>query len=214
MFRETNNSKNHHSSIQSTPMKKNHVFVLNCIVLLFAAMQLKAQFGPEVVIGQTFYDLQTNGSMPTRIINHGDGTLSTTWTFSNEPGAPWSDRGMAYHFFDGTNWVSNPNYQDANNITRVDAARTGFGSIGRVAGVGDIIVAHQTAVDALQVNINPKTNETQAWSSTAVTSMPLIWARIATGGPDGKTVHAIGLTEPSGGTFTGTPFNGLNVATL
>lgn len=48
------------------------------------------------------------------------------------PGTPWSDRGMAYHFFDGTSWVSNPDYQDANNIARVDAARTGFGAIGRL----------------------------------------------------------------------------------
>jgi hypothetical protein len=42
------------------------------------------------------------------------------------PGTPWSDRGMAYHFFDGTSWVSNPDYQDANNIARVDAARNGL----------------------------------------------------------------------------------------
>jgi hypothetical protein len=152
--------------------------------------------------------------MPTRIINHGDGTLSTTWTFSNEPGTPWSDRGMAYHFFDGTNWVSNPAYQDANNINRIESARTGFGSIGRVAGVGDIVVAHQTAISALQVSRNPFTNSTQNWISTAETSMPLLWPRIAVGGPDGKTVHAIALTEPSGGTFTGAPFNGINGAML
>ncbi len=171
-------------------------------------------FGPEVIIGQTFYDLQTNSSVPTRILNHGDGTRSTTWTFSSEPGTPWSDRGMAYHYFDGTAWVSNPDYQDANNIARVDAARTGFGAIGRIANVGDIIVAHQTAVDALQVNLNPNTNATQAWTSTAVTAMPLIWPRIAVGGTDGKTVHAIALTEPTGGTFTGTPFNGINGAML
>jgi hypothetical protein len=169
-------------------------------------------FGPEVVIGQTFYDLQTNSSVPTRILNHGDGTLSTTWTFSNEPGTPWSDRGMAYHFFDGTSWVSNPDYQDANNITRVDAARTGFGAIGRISNVGDIIVAHQTAVDALQVNVNPNLNATQAWVSTAVTDMPLLWPRIAVGGSDGKTVHAIALTIPTGDTFGGTLFNGIDGA--
>jgi hypothetical protein len=31
-----------------------------------------------------------------------------------------------------------------------------------------------------------------------------------TGGPDGKTVHIIGVTEPSGGDFTGSPFQGIN----
>jgi hypothetical protein len=195
-------------------MKNNNLIILICVFLSFNLTKLNAQIFPEVVIGQTYYDLQTNGSVPRRIINHGDGTLSTTWVFSGEPGTPWSDRGMAYHYFDGTNWVSNPDYQDANNIVRIEPARTGFGSIGRVAGVGDIIVAHQTAISALQVSRNPFTNSTQNWISTAETSMPLIWPRIAVGGPDGKTVHAIGLTEPSGGTFTGLLFNGINGAML
>jgi hypothetical protein len=180
----------------------------------FEVTEPPSQTLPEKVIGQTYYDLQTNGSMPTRIINHGDGTLSAAWTFSGELGSPWSDRGMAYHFFDGTNWVSNPPYQDANNINRIESVRTGFGSIGRVAGVGDIIVAHQTAISALQVSRNPFTNSTQNWISTAETSMPLVWPRIAVGGPDGRTVHAIALTEPTGGTFTGAPFNGINGAML
>ncbi|MFN5317412.1 MAG: T9SS type A sorting domain-containing protein [Bacteroidia bacterium] len=171
-------------------------------------------FGPEVVIGQSFYDLQTNSSVPTRILNHGNGTLSAIWTFSNEPGTPWSDRGMAYHFFDGTNWVNNPNYFDAANISRIEPARTGFGAIGRITDVGDIVIAHRTDIDALQVSRNPYTDATQNWNSTGVTEMPFIWPRMAVGGPDGKTVHAIGLTEPSGGTFTGAPFNGINGALL
>ena len=174
-------------------------------------------FGPEVKIGQTLYDLQTNSSMPQRIINHGDGTLSTTWTFSGEAGTPWADRGMAYHYYNGTSWVNLPDYESASSITRVEGAtRTGFGSIGRINGVGDIIVAHNagTPSQALVVSRNPNLNETQSWISTVETEMALIWPRMAVGGPDGKTVHVIGLTEPEGGTFTGTPFNGINGALL
>jgi hypothetical protein len=174
-------------------------------------------FGPEVKIGQTLYDLQTNSSIPQRIINHGDGTLSTTWTFSAEAGTPWADRGMAYHYFNGTAWVNLPDYENASAITRVEGTtRTGFGSIGRINGVGDIIVAHNagTPSQALVVSRNPNLDETQNWISSVETEMSLIWPRMAVGGPDGKTVHVIGLTEPTGGTFTGTPFNGINGALL
>jgi hypothetical protein len=170
--------------------------------------------GPAELIGQTLYDLQSNSSVPTRILNHGDGTLSTTWTFSAEAGTPWSDRGMAYHYFDGTNWVKNPDYQNVNSIARVEPARTGFGSIGRVAGVGDIIVAHQTAVTSTQISRNISLDATENWVSDQNTTMELVWPRMAVGGPDGKTVHVIGVTEPSGGTFTGTPYNGINGALL
>jgi len=170
--------------------------------------------GPAELIGQTLYDLQSNSSVPTRILNHGDGTLSTTWTFSAEAGTPWSDRGMAYHYFDGTNWVKNPDYQNVNSIVRVEPARTGFGSIGRVAGVGDIIVAHQTAVTSTQISRNISLDATENWVSDQNTTMELVWPRMAVGGPDGKTVHVIGVTEPSGGTFTGTPYNGINGALL
>lgn len=171
-------------------------------------------FGPEVRIGQTLYDLQTNSSVPTRIMNHGNGSLSTIWTFSAEASTPWSDRGMAYHYFNGTAWVNNPNYESVSNILRVEPVRTGFGSLNRVTGVGDIIVAHQTAVTALQVSRNPSLDENQNWLSNVVNDMELIWPRMTVGGPDGKTVHVIGLTEPTGGNFTGTPYNGINGALL
>lgn len=171
-------------------------------------------FGTNVKIGQTQYDLQSNSAIPTRILNHGDGTISTSWTFSSEPGTPWSDRGMAYHYFDGTNWVSNPAYETVAGIDRVEPVRTGFGALGRVAGVGDIIVSHQTTVDALQVSRNTSLGATQSWISTAETGMPFLWPRTAVGGPDGKTVHIIALTIPSAGDFGGTPYNGIDGALL
>lgn len=167
-------------------------------------------FGPEVVIGQTMYDLQTNNSVNYRIENFGDGTLSAIWTFSNQS-TSWTDRGMAYHHFDGTAWTKNPAYQDAGNITRIEELRTGFGSLARVANVGDIVVSHETAINALHVSRNTSlTDEAWSTSNNSHAEMPLIWPRMRTGGPDGKTVHVIAVTEPSGGTFTGTPYYGIN----
>lgn len=170
-------------------------------------------FGPETVIGQTFYDLQTNNSINYRLENFGDGTLSASWTHSSVETVGWADRGMAYHNFDGTAWTKLPDYAQVDNINRVEDVRTGFGSLARVQGVGDIIVSHQTAINALQVSRNTSFTE-ENWIIDARTEMPLIWPRMRVGGPDGKTVHIIGLTEPEGGTFTGTPFNGINGALL
>jgi hypothetical protein len=156
-------------------------------------------FGPEVKVGQTLYDLQTNNSVNYRIENHGDGTISTSWTYSRQE-QTWTERGMAYHYFDGTNWTKNPDYEQVDNILRVENVRTGFGSLARVTGVGDIIVSHETAINALAISRNVSLNS-ESWSLASNANMPLIWPRMRVAGPDGKTVHIIGLTEPSGGTF-------------
>jgi hypothetical protein len=165
-------------------------------------------FGPEVRIGQTLYDLQTNNSVNYRLENFGDGTLSALWTFSNQATA-WSDRGMAYQQFDGTAWTKLPDYNDGANIFRIEDARTGFGSLARVSNVGDIVVSHQTAIDALQINRNTSIDPAgENWISTANTDMPLVWPRMRTGGPDGKTVHIIGVTPPTA--LGGTVYNGVD----
>jgi hypothetical protein len=170
-------------------------------------------FGLEVTIGATFYDLQTNNSIPTRILNNTDGTLSATWTTSNEDNTTWTNRGMAYHQrIDGV-WTKLPGYADAANVERIEPVRTGFGSIGRVTGVGDIIIAHQTEIDALEISRNITLNG-ENWIFQEETAQPLLWPRLAIGGQDGKTVHSIAVTVPTGGTFTGSPYQGMNGALI
>ncbi|MEZ5174007.1 MAG: T9SS type A sorting domain-containing protein [Bacteroidia bacterium] len=205
-------------SVRTTSLKRaihNHMGVNEQPVLMLnpqnptVSAPKSRSTGTETVIGQTYYDLQTNNAINYRLENHGDGTLSAIWTFSGEETSPWSERGMAYHVFDGTSWTKLPDYAQAGNIDRVESVRTGFGSLARVTGVGDIIVAHQTAINALQINRNTSFPE-ENWIENARTEMPLIWPRMRTGGPDGKTVHIIGLTEPEGTNFSGTPYNGIN----
>ena len=55
---------------------------------------------------------------------------------------------------------------------------------------------------------------TGAWTENTVTPDYLIWNRSAAGGIDGNTIHMVALTEPSGGTWTGVPFNGVSGALL
>jgi hypothetical protein len=167
----------------------------------------------EVIIGATYYDLQTNNSIPTRILNNSDGSLSATWTTSNEDNTSWANRGMAYHQRINGVWTKLPAYADASNVERIEPVRTGFGSIGRVSGVGDIIIAHQTAIDALQISRNVNLDG-ENWIFQEETAQPLLWPRLAVGGQDGKTVHSIAVTVPTGGTFTGSPYQGMNGALI
>jgi len=57
-------------------------------------------------IGMTNYDLQSNRNVVRRLINHGEGVMSSVWTQHQGtylPGAP--ERGTGYNFNDGTGWV-------------------------------------------------------------------------------------------------------------
>jgi len=188
------------------------VNLLNTVNETVAASPLNNAMS-EIVIGLSTYDLQTNSSMPSRIVAFPDNKLSAIWTFSSTS-TTWPDRGMAYNHYDGSSWINNPGYaENPLNISRVEGdVRTGFGAIDFLNGVGDYILAHQTEIDALQTTRNTGLG-TQDWITTAREDMPLLWPKMRIGGPDGKSVHVIGLTIP-GGTFGGTPFNGIDGAML
>jgi hypothetical protein len=92
---------------------------------------------PSVLIGTSFYDLQSNGSMSRRIVNHGGGRVSAVWTFSSTSdasGGSFTDRGTAYNHNPGTGWGPVP-------TTRVEGFRTGFTNIEAV-GSSEVVVSH------------------------------------------------------------------------
>ena len=61
----------------------------------------------SIVIGTTFYDLETNGAVARRLLRRSDGTMTAVWTMSQK--TDFSDRGTGYAYFDGTNWTcTNP----------------------------------------------------------------------------------------------------------
>jgi len=168
----------------------------------------------ETIIGASYYDLQTNNSIATRILNNSDGTLSATWTTSNEDNTSWGNRGMAYHQRVNGVWTKLPGYANVENVERIEPVRTGFGSIGRVNGVGDIIIAHQTELDALEISRNVDLNG-ENWIFQEDTAQPFLWPRLAIGGQDGKTVHSIAITIPEGADgsgINGSPYLGMNGA--
>lgn len=163
----------------------------------------------EVVIGKTVYDLQTNSSVQNRVMNHGSGMVSATWTFGKVD-ASFPERGTGYNYRDGSNWIQ-AGYDDINNIVRVENIRTGFGSLDRIAGKGDIVVAHDLN-GAAQLAQNNNVGDLNTWSNAATPMDSTFWNRMKVGGPDGKSIHVIALTTPTTGTPAGVPFRGIDGA--
>ncbi|MFN4124062.1 MAG: T9SS type A sorting domain-containing protein [Flavobacteriales bacterium] len=165
----------------------------------------------EEVIGRTVYDLQTNNSIMHRIVNHGDGKISAIWTFgSNSPGFP--ERGMAYNHKTNGAWINNPNYAtDINSISRVETERSGFGNLNVVNSGREVIISHQTTVTSTAATINTGAGN-QSWNFNIMPSGDILWPKSRVGGPDGKSIHVIALTEPAGDNFNGSLFEGMNAA--
>ena len=76
----------------------------------------------ETVVGVTTYDLQSNASIQNRIKNHGNGSISVCWTYSESGDLDAPDRGSGYNYFDGTTWLAQP-------TSRVENVRIGWPSM-------------------------------------------------------------------------------------
>ncbi len=147
----------------------------------------------EYVIGNTLYDLQSNRGPARRIVNNGDGTLSANWTFSaNQSGYP--DRGTGYNYYDGTSWGPSP-------TARLEGVKTGFANMAVVGG-NEYTLAHVGATGAGM--LMKRTKGTGAWTAyTPVGGTPPstdVWFRMAAGGANNNTIHAIVNSQGSGTT--------------
>ncbi len=158
-----------------------------------------------VVIGTTTYDLQTNASVQNRLVRHADGTLSAVWTYSNTYTLAAPDRGTGYNYFNGTSWGTAP-------TSRIETERGGWPSIVGVLG-GEVNTLHNTTSSVITMN-RRSLKGTGSWTETNVTnpSFDILWNRTAVGGPNGTTLHMIGVTAPvaNGGQL----FQGLDGALL
>lgn len=155
-------------------------------------------------IGETFYDLQTNGSVDNRIqYDPATGQVSAAWT-NSAAGSPYNDRGTGYNFYNGTTWGSIP-------TNRIESVHTGWPSI-VVTDTSEFIVAHSGANLVTSVRATPGFgNWTENTSFTGLTDGAL-WPRAVGGGANGKSVHVIAITTPVGN--GGTEYKGFNGALM
>lgn len=136
----------------------------------------------STVLGETYYDLQSNSSVCRRVLNFGNGQLTAVWTIAPDA-TGFPDRGTGYAHFDGTAW--NPAYV----TTRLENLRTGWPSINVVNGTNELIFSHDAATYTLQEGSNttigsnsftfnlcgasiqmPPNNQGSIWNRSAITS--------------------------------------------
>lgn len=147
----------------------------------------------ESVIGQTLHSLQSNRGVPVHLVNHGNGTLSATWTFT-----PLSflqiERGTGYNFYDGANWGPFP-------LQRIEYKRTGTTNIAAVNG-WEYCMAHSGDSGLL---LSKRPIGSGAWTYhhpvgtyNLFNSQADVWCRFAVGGSNGNTIHAIVNSQGTG----------------
>ncbi len=188
---------------QHTPLKRadalkearpmNRTAVTGAELLPGVPLNESIQLRFEEAIGSTWYDLQSNGSSQERLIRHADGTMSATWTMSQDQGGTFPDRGTGYTTFDGAEWADPP------TVKLEATARTGWPAICRTAN-GDEVIIHHATSDSFRVRSLILPAGATTWEEADLSSATpggMLWPRAAVGGPDGNTVHAIAVTTPS-----------------
>jgi len=140
----------------------------------------------DIVIGETWYDLQTNSSMANRIYAFEDGTIGVTWTRGFEHTA-YPDRGTGYNYYDGTDWGPYPE-------ERVEATRTGWPNLAPYGVNGEIICSHTGGDDGLMFSWRENKGEGD-WNYFNLpgpdAQKDLLWPRIITSGENNEIVHVI-----------------------
>jgi hypothetical protein len=145
------------------------------------------------IIGNTFFDLQTNVGCQNRLYLYDDGKIGATFTYGMNFIA-FTDRGTGYNYFDGIDWGPFP-------VQRIESDRTGWPSYSPWGPDGEINVAHYSgaAIGGLAIYERP-TKGSGAWSSYVlhgpITNAELLWPRSTTGGVNHFVLHVIALTTP------------------
>ncbi len=154
----------------------------------------------EFIVGDSKYDLQTNGCISSRLVND-NGQLYAAWTRSGED-TPYNDRGTGFNTGKGATWGASP-------TARVESIRTGFTNI-HVTKDGDVVaITHKARTGGNDVNISTRKKGSTKWvDATLPTSTPngVLWAHTAC---DGNTIHVVALSVPTG-SFGGTAIDGMN----
>ena len=146
----------------------------------------------EEIIGETYYDLQTNSAIQNRLFVHDDNTISATWIMSPDKLSGFPNRGTGYNYFDGFTWMDMP-------TSRVEEGRTGWPSIAGING-GEIIASHVFDDPNLFTTVAMRPEKgTGEWNENLLPNSDdvvydNVWPRMKVGGADGQSIHVISHT--------------------
>lgn len=171
-----------------------------------ASQQSKADF--EKIVGQSTYDLQTNASVQSRIVNHGSDNVTMTWTYSQSFDLAASDRGTGYNQYTSaglaTPYTMVTSKQEA-------STRTGWSSLSVTSNGAENVVAHPASPGGTFRFMTRSAVGSGAWTESNIptsTGHDMLWPRSVVGGPNGQSIHVIGVTAPEGN--DGSLYNGVD----
>ncbi len=161
-----------------------------------------------LIVGYTWYDLQTNSAVGRRIVLHQDGTASFIWTVC-DAGKPYTNRGTGWNYYDGTKLLL-PSV--TKRLEPVGATnRTGFAHTGGLLGNGkECVMAHKADPYDFMLGKNVSKGSA-AWTFIPAGATlkgnlvpgfqsggakQALWGRIAIGGSDRNSIHLVAGYNP------------------
>lgn len=153
----------------------------------------------EEDIGTTYWDLQTNASIPDRIHVFPDGTIGVTFFYGMDY-ASFPDRGTGYNYFDSLSWGPFPTLS-------LEPSKAGFNSYSQWGENGEMNVCHLTGIDSglfFNRRENKGNGDWTGWHFMGPSGFEdVVWPRIATSGSDNTILHLLCITKPvvNGGTM-------------
>ncbi len=144
---------------------------------------------PEVNIGSTLYDLQSNGSLNQRLIVNSNGTKAAAWMLDLSFDDEYPDRGTGLNTFENA-WQEPP-------MVRIESERTGWPSLNRLSD-GSLIITSHTLDD--EIHLAKRSAGSTEWMESKVptiTPVGRLWPHSIVGGPNGMTIHLVALSTPT-----------------
>lgn len=157
----------------------------------------------EETVGITRWDAQSYGSIASRVYYKPNGDPTATWTFATDGANAFPERGTGYSS------RSNGTWSPASN--RLENVRTGFPSASILSDGTEVVVAHSTASTPYRIHFLRRPAGASVWTESDLempTGIGCLWPHLTVGGPDGKTIHVIAITTPTGN--TGVVYDGVN----
>lgn len=146
----------------------------------------------EEIIGNSYYDLQSNGACQNRIYYYNDGIIGATWTFSLDY-SPFPDRGTGYnyYYYNSGPWPSE----------RIESDRTGWPSYAPLGEYGEIVFSHFSGAEIEGLSYCHRPYRIVGEWEEHIFQGPsghegLLWPRMVTGGENDNTIFLIAITYP------------------
>jgi hypothetical protein len=163
------------------------------------------QLPESIIMGNTWYDLQSMAGIQNRFHIYDDGTMAVVYNYGTAfPNFP--ERGTGYNYFDGNEWGPYP-------TQRVESERTGWPSYAPFGENGEIFCSHLAGAADEGLLFEKRETKGQGQWSEFLFQGPynfedVLYPRIATSGVENSTIFLICLTKPI------EPYQGLEGALL